>query len=335
MSVPTAVVSAAVAQAAHGFVDSMSIQNTLGILTRDKKVLTSLGKCLTINIFLLLGSVYVHDNVLLPALNLLQDNVASFGDTDFTDVMFDLSRKGFTLIYTSCWLIPVWGLCYFLSLQWYQDIALEMSCKGSPSRPPSATDQMIKECYVLIAWLILYIFIQIVLLIIPGLSLIAVRVLEAVSYYFNEHKLVEPIIICLKVVVTTIYYASYVVGYMAQATCYGWYGFDYHWACAGDHYVTRFERVENHWPYFMGYGLMYVLIMSQTPFMIGFGIYLMLFPLTIILSSQSNYDVSGPTISIPPVRLFKVPGSIANRIIKFFVERTTNNSIFTSKKKTV
>ena len=73
---------------------------------------------------------------------------------------------------------------------------------------------------------------------------------------------------------------------------------------------TRFSRVEKFWPYFLGFGLPYLLLMKLTDFYVGYGLFLALFPFCIMLGSIYDYRVAqvytgGNTqMRIPPLPVF-------------------------------
>jgi etoposide-induced 2.4 mRNA len=328
----------AASELASGFVDSISLHRALPAFLGDRKVLTALGKCLAVNVILLLGSVYVHDKVLLPVTDLIRDNLVSLGGdsagSSFAGAVFDLSKQGLTMIYTSCWLIPVWGLCYALSLQWYQDIAqelLQLRSRTTGKRAPDVKNKMVQEGYVLVAWLILYGMTHVLLTGIPKISVFLVKILDMTSLYFGDGTVTNFLFFGMRSFVSMSHIASRTCGYMVQGICYGWYGFDYHWAADGEHYKMRFKRVEDHWAYFLGFGCPYVLIMHQTSFLVGFGLYLMLFPFTIVLSASADYAVSYNQVGIPPVHIFELPGHFANIIIKFVLSSTGSKMAENSK----
>lgn len=337
MSASFQVASEVVSLAVLGFVDSISFHKCFGLLAEEKHILVALGKCLAVNLILLLGSVYLHDSVLIPATDLLKSNLDTLsGPSSIANTAFEISRQGLTIIYTSCWLVPIWGLCYLLSLQWYQDIAQELKRRGNHSGKVSSDvkNQIVKECYVFLAWLVLYFFTHGLLTGIPKASSALRNACWMCCMYFGDYPLSKLFLLIAEYATLLSSHLSRGCGFAMQAICYGWYGFDYHWASDGDDYKERFKRVEEHWAYFLGYGLPYVLIVTHTSFLVGFGLYLMLFPFTIILSADSNYCVSHSGTVVPILPLFRLPGLYANNIIKFVLRSTGRaNTTFDSKKK--
>lgn len=313
-----------------GFVDSISIHKTAVVLYSDRPILIALCKCLAVNLILLLGSIYVHDSILLPSAELLQNRFVLVTESSTSSAAIDFSKQGLTIIYSSCWLIPMWGLCYLLSLQWYQDIsALLQSRDGTAKRAVDVKSQIVRECYVFVAWLVLYLCTHLFLSGIPKVTDIFEHLCGLASSKSSGSALVATSSM-LRHILRLGRLSSKFAGFSIQALCYGWYGFDYHWAFKADDYKLRFKRVEDHWPYFLGYGLPYVLIVHQTSFLVGFGIYLTVFPFTIILSATDDYTVSHGNLVIPPAKIFRLPAYYANVIIKFALKSSSRYVQFDS-----
>jgi hypothetical protein len=55
---------------------------------------------------------------------------------------------------------------------------------------------------------------------------------------------------------------------------------------------ARLCILENYWAYFLGFGLPYFLLFKFTPFFIGYGFYLALFPFCIMLGSICDYKAA-------------------------------------------
>ena len=324
----TDIASEVISLVALGFTDSVSLHRSIPVLTSDRAILTALGKCLAVNTILLLGSLYAHDKVFLPATTIISD-LMSNGEPDAGSGVYDFSGQCLTVIYTSCWVVPIWGLCYLLSLQWYQEISQELArSKNSAGGKPKldVKSQIVKECYVFVAWLVLYFATSALLFGVPKVLILALNVSEISLAFFSDSAVAAATLSCIRLVANSLRYASRASGFILQSVCYGWYGFDYHWSAAGHDYKLRFKRVEDHWAYFVGYGLPYVFIISQSTFFVGFGIYLILFPITLILSAESNFEVSSSGVSVPAVRVFKLPGHFASTIIKFVLQSSGRSS---------
>ena len=75
------------------------------------------------------------------------------------------------------------------------------------------------------------------------------------------------------------------VGFIMASIFYGWYGFDASWSCEGLKPDDRYRLVERHWAYLLGFGLPYAIMIKSTDFFLGYGLYLLMYPLCIISAS--------------------------------------------------
>ena len=66
------------------------------------------------------------------------------------------------------------------------------------------------------------------------------------------------------------------------------YAFDYKWALRGWNVATRFDHVERHWAFFLGFGLPCTLLTIVFPYFISYGVYSYMFPLFILLAIRSD-----------------------------------------------
>ena len=73
-----------------------------------------------------------------------------------------------------------------------------------------------------------------------------------------------------------------VMGFFMASIFYGWYGFDATWLCEGYKPDDRYRLVERHWAYLLGFGFPYAVVIKSTDFFLGYGLYLLLYPLCII-----------------------------------------------------
>jgi len=82
----------------------------------------------------------------------------------------------------------------------------------------------------------------------------------------------------------------YVFGILLAGILYGWYGFDFYWISDDWDPHDRYRAVENNWAYMFGFGLPYVVLVRSSGFFLGYGLYLLLFPFCIILSTLSDAE---------------------------------------------
>jgi hypothetical protein len=111
-----------------------------------------------------------------------------------------------------------------------------------------------------------------------------------------------------------------------------------------------YNRVETYWLYFLGYGLPYTLLFRYSSFFVGYGVYLMVFPLSIMASCVSDYHyhrtpsfgTKGRRTELPPFRLFRWSQYGANAVLEYINRQvmqqvrpqSTANATAASRKKT-
>lgn len=137
-----------------GLIDSISLHKTLPVLSTSKRTLFLTLKILGVNGFMIIGSYYFYHHTLLPLLN--------------TNDSFNLSW----IFYRSFWLLPICGLCYAISLVWYQELADVIIDEFFPENEKEKKDEKKKKSekkknsafehflYDLISWLFFYIQVQ-------------------------------------------------------------------------------------------------------------------------------------------------------------------------------
>jgi hypothetical protein len=299
-----------------GAVDSISFHRTATVIFSDRAILTAVGKCVAVNVFLLLGSIAVYEKAVMPFLDVLEDRFVP--PEEQNEIPLSTISKILTIFYTTFWLIPMWGLCYALSLQWYQDIAAKIHAKNnakkSKPKPADVKDRVLSEVYVTLVWFLLFILLHVFLTLVPvvlgGIS----DSLTVLSANLKEGSHISYMVLVMRNLNHFIAVSSRFAGNMAMSALYGWYAFDYYWALNGDLGNKRFERVERHWAYFLGFGLPYLIVVRSTSFLVGYGIYLMVFPFTIILASECSYSIKS-SASPPAIRLFSIPKLAADTVL--------------------
>ena len=166
-----------------------------------------------------------------------------------------------------------------------------------------------------------FVVLHVFLTAIPLLSTAALHLIRTMcALLLKESAAANLVINALEFIIDSIYFLSRLIGNLGMAILYGWYGFDYHWALDGDLGKKRFERVEVYWAYFLGFGLPYLLIVRSTSFLVGYGIYLILFPFTIVLCVDADctqgkelYLKSG----INPLQIFTIPKYCTDRALAY------------------
>lgn len=238
---------------------------------------------------LLLGSVFLYTYFIEPVSHLMRGAEATY-----------VASMSVWSFYHLLWVLPIWGLCYGVSLGCYQTIADDvhrLQQSESRSKRTSAGQSLdVKRSisgsvYAALVWALMFLQIRVFDLLLPSLLRHAARVVLAALQALHPPPpvlqvatlvLVQPLLLTGQ--------GLQLFGLIIGAIVYGWYGFDMEWIAAGQEPEQRFRAVEQHWVYFCGFGLPYLLLLKCTSFFLGYGVYLMLFPFTIMLGSVCDWQ---------------------------------------------
>ncbi|CAI5446254.1 unnamed protein product [Caenorhabditis angaria] len=92
------------------------------------------------------------------------------------------------------------------------------------------------------------------------------------------------------------------------------YSFEYFWASRSVSLQQRISRVEEHWPYFVGFGAPLTIATSLSSNVIVNGcIFATLFPFFIISSYKANWKRDYPGIEIPKLSIFTLASLLTNK----------------------
>lgn len=191
-------------------------------------------------------------------------------------------------LYHVYWVAPVCILCYICSVFWYQDIAdLAYRHHRRIKNDISLTKSLSNTVYSTLVWFMAY-----------SQTVILSKIVPIVLRYYLEY-IIEPLFhrtvafsFFARGFVELLSASSQILGLLMTACMYGWYAFDPTWISSGMGTDDRLARVERHWAYFLGFGLPYLLLFKATSFFIGYGVYLSIFPVGIILGSTLDFKGS-------------------------------------------
>jgi hypothetical protein len=278
-----------------GIIDTFSLHRTIRILVNDSTSARLTAQILGTNAALLLGSIYFYSKGLGPLLNYMKLNMA-----EEVPVVSYADQLGWVM-YQALWLVPTCALCYGCSMTWYQDLSdsTYRYLQGVP-KTTALTKSVGQALYGTLVWASA--FVQVKLLAALGPMLFA-QVNQAIDLFFlgltasptggTSSSLFVSILLGLKAGIKLwVHSASLTSRYAGLALLclmYGWYGFDPKWISSGMDPDTRFGIMERHWAYFMGFGFPYVLLMENTSFFVGYGVFLAMFPFCIMLGSVCDY----------------------------------------------
>ena len=261
--------------ALYGFIDSISFHKTIPLLVNNFEVLTCVGKILGANLLLLVGSNLMFENLIHPSIAYYSQN----GLGNMTNITI-------STIFQVMWLVPMYVICYGCSTLWYQDLSnLIDSSRSKKTKVDPKNNSAAQKVYANLIWLFTFIEFQLLFNAIPGLC-------STLVAWFCGNKTTF-----MSIILHSLSNSSHIIGIIVQSYLYGWYSFDPHWLSLGLEPDTRFSILESKFIYFIGFGAPYSLLMKSTSFFVGYGIFLALFPFSIILGSLSDCEL--------PYRQFK------------------------------
>mmetsp|Transcript_7124 Transcript_7124/g.11947 ORF Transcript_7124/g.11947 Transcript_7124/m.11947 type:complete len:341 (-) Transcript_7124:2718-3740(-) len=307
----------------HALVDTVSFHRAAKFIVNSSAVRQEIGMTLMANGFLLLGSVLLYRYFIEPVSQLMR------GSDEDSSSLANISVWSF---YHLLWMVPIWGLCYVVSLGCYQSIADEVhglqlrerrqgkrSEGGVTTGPVDVKRTISGTVYAAIVWLLMFLQIRVFDIALPALLNQAARVVFAAL----DALTLPPTALRLSLILfvqplTLVAQGSRLFGFILGAIVYGWYGFDMDWIARGHDPEQRFRAVEEHWVYFCGFGLPYALLLRSTSFFLGYGLYLMLFPFTLMLGAVCDWErvPPGPEGVQMAFRVFGPSQRLALRVIK-------------------
>jgi hypothetical protein len=156
--------------------------------------------------------------------------------------------------YHSIWVLPIYTMCFFCSMFWYQDIAdhTYQIINGKPKKQDlnKGTLQLI---YGIVIWLFIFLEMKLFTEIAPFLLDIIERfVLTITSLTSNSNLATILINQSISISIRFIFYVSKLLGYFLMSILYGWYSFDYYWASENKEPDERYSIIEKNWSYFLG-----------------------------------------------------------------------------------
>lgn len=315
-----------------GILDSLGVHRTIPLLfVKSEKAWKITLQVLLLNVVLLLGSLLVFHKGILKVLDLMQKSVPEGDNAGIDTATSSMVSHLVWMIFHGLWIVPIWILCYATSTSLYQELADDVYkvLKGLPANT-SLTKSLSEGTYELIAWLFIYLqayalsqlvpvaashahsFINILFNLLSGKTQMQTMESEGAGISSIPAHLIMLFAgkTCLNYIILVMSLVGQCMGIVLTSALYGWYGFNPHWISAGLNPDVRFQIIEKHWAYFVGFGAPYVILVKVTSFFVGYGMFLGLFPFCIVLGGLSDFDnkyveahVHQDT-AIPPLRLF-------------------------------
>ena len=297
----------------QGLSDSLSLHRTVPLLWNSRIIAAIVTRVMAANVIILIGSILIYSRGIKVALAALDSGGYSSALTSHLVFM----------LYHSLWLMPIWTLCYASSMAWYQELGdhTYKYLKGLP-KDKSLKKSLVYGTYATILWFIIFVESIAFSSVMPPLVL---RLLP----------LAEAAVGSNTVLLTLLYWGAHSGSYLLQTfgavlTCglYGWYGFDVLWIAADVSPDQRFAIMERHLPYFLGFGLPYLMINRATTFFYGYGLFLALFPFCImsagVADARRGYEAAlkrAGGAAPPPIELYKPAKLVALTVLRLINDK--------------
>ena len=235
----------------HGLLDSVAFHRSLVLVVRSEKIRVRLVQCLILNGVVFLGSIYIFSHVLTPLLRYVLSHVLLAGDPSLSSV--SVIQEWIEWIYFSLWIVPVYILSFVLNAIWYQDIASE-SIKVFPTSKiqPTMTGTLTSSVVEVVFRSIFNVVFVIYLVV-----LYRFRFVYAINL-------------------------AWLIAYNA---------FEYKWIHSGIPFSQKISNFENHWIYYLFFGLPLALTAVQFPSIIENGLVSLAFPFLVMSASTAGKPV--------------------------------------------
>lgn len=275
-----------------GFRDALRLHRCVIYFVHDPRILVKTANCFLLNGFIFLGSVLMLEYGLKPLVHLVLTAVV--GGTG-------AKTMGATLIglYHLLWLAPAYLVSLLVNCIWYNEIA-ELVIVAGQSRALQQRAQ--RQGVTLIpaqkAGAVLKVHRP------DAVAFISQEVYRAalLAVFFGQVTLAGR----LPLVGPTL-------GFLLLSCLYALYCFDYKWSLHSVPLQQRISYFEQHWVFFLGFGMATVLPMVLAPFYVGAALIGLLFPLDIMMAADSNPKLvyqkvlgeGGNQATLPPLPVFR------------------------------
>jgi len=232
-----------------GILDAFAVGRIVSIVYRSPKVKTTVLNCFLLNGLLLLGSYFIYEYLVGPAIKSILPT-ESFG-----------VHYIFSTVYYVCWVYPVYVFSYVVNLAWYNDIAQHAFSVSGHKTEDQPGDNIAKKVSDIVYDLALC-----------GSFMVITLALSAfLSYAFSLEVTAE------------------VFKFIQLSWLYAFYCFDCKWSLRGKWGITKRVQVfESYWVYMLGFGTPFTLAFFFFPYLVSNGVFALLYPLFLILAVRAK-----------------------------------------------
>lgn len=275
-----------------GLGDALSLWIPLALLLDNFNVLGQTARIYLSNAVLVCGVVVVYFKGIVPMSAYLSTSSA-------------VNELSYHLVH-GVWLLPVCLYCHFSAPSRYQVLADHVLTHIYQSRSQTRSfEKYVSEgSYGFVAWLCVFVQVQLFGAILP-------LILTYICAPFAKVAIVSMFL-------TDSTRALVFLSDFLSCALYAWYCFDFRWTSEGLDPDTRFATIEKHWPYFIGFGLPFVVINKVFSGFWGYAAFMAYFPLAIIIATTANYEYYAnlQVAKIAPLRIFWSTQVAALRIVQ-------------------
>lgn len=234
------------------------------------------GQTTLLNGILFLGSLGFLNFVLRPSLRHAAFLLSGDTESQATWLFTDNVVSG---LFNALWLYPVYSISFVLNAIWYQEFADEAYAHYFPARtkPAVAIDTLISsEIYRLLFVLAL---------------LVQIAMCKSV-----------PIV-------------GDVLGFLTFSWLFAMYCQEYKWNQKAWSFERRIGELETHWLYYLGFGTPGALATFFFPTLISNGVFALIFPVFIVLSTGREPPIGGRSLCPKPLPLFRFVTRLADTMV--------------------
>jgi etoposide-induced 2.4 mRNA len=267
-----------------GFLEPLNLPQCYALYKKNADLRTTLSTCFVLNLFIYAGSMLVVPYAIWPCVLLI-----------FPYHFRGIIEPYSVFLWYWFWVIPMFILNQIFGFVWYQKIANHATAEA---RTQHATKQL-----------------GIIRMLASFSNSVSDEVFRGLTTLFFT-----VLFDVVKLVVERTPWCGAYLGtafwVMSRSWVWSWYAFDYIWATEGRAINHRIGYFENHWSYFLGFGLPTTLAMAWMPFGIYEATFGFVFPVWLLLAAFAKPDKNN--FRLP---LFAVSKTFAEEVIRYFFKK--------------
>lgn len=256
---------------------------------KEPRILERTGKCCLLNGVVFCFSIFLFDMALIPFVRAVI--MFAFGQASgvyLCETIFPVLN----ITFATLWILPIYLLSKVVNAIWFADIADVAFKKSAAGRP-----RLMNSLSISLADTVFSIVVELIFLVQGN--------------------------ICTYII--PIAFVGQAVNMFHMCLLHSLYCFEYKWFNQGLELHKRLSYIENHWPYFLGFGLPLAIVTSLPSSQIVSGCFFsVLFPLFIVSGNQAQVVVQPNDV---PIRIFHPTIVLSNAIFARTLQKTSPKQI--------